>query len=104
MRGSLKVELFVFRRHIYFSKLGHLAGYIGNKQGTGNGQDVFVLCYPTFADKAAGTSIDYLQNLGVPYIFGFELRPGDQGECMWIHFQKGNSTIVHFTKKGTLPV
>jgi len=30
--------------------------------------------------RAAGTSIDYLQHKGVPYIFGFELRPVVEGQ------------------------
>lgn len=31
----------------------------------------------TYADPASGTSIDYMQDKGVPYIYGIELRPED---------------------------
>lgn len=30
-----------------------------------------------YTDPASGTSIDYMQHLGVPYIYGVELRPED---------------------------
>lgn len=30
-----------------------------------------------FIDTASGTSIDYMQYYGVPYIYGVELRPED---------------------------
>ncbi len=38
--------------------------------------------HPALADPASGTSIDYLQSRGVPYIYAVELRPENSMEVL----------------------